>query len=179
MPVSVPVIASGVGPRGVTINHRRLIVPDAYRDGTLVNWVADFVGGDRLGLFPPAVQDVAQQVLETLLLAACGMRDIEPAALTQEDLKSALLDHVASLELDAGVKPFVPSLCRAFLEDLQGQGRLGSGVVLGRYLGALKEAYLAATPGRPTTYRRPGSKIGRNDLCPCGSGKKYKKCHGA
>jgi len=23
------------------------------------------------------------------------------------------------------------------------------------------------------------SKVGRNDLCPCGSGKKYKKCHGA
>ena len=22
------------------------------------------------------------------------------------------------------------------------------------------------------------SKAGRNDLCPCGSGKKYKKCHG-
>jgi hypothetical protein len=21
--------------------------------------------------------------------------------------------------------------------------------------------------------------VGRNDLCPCGSGKKYKKCHGA
>jgi len=25
----------------------------------------------------------------------------------------------------------------------------------------------------------PGAKPGRNDLCPCGSGKKYKKCHGA
>ena len=24
-----------------------------------------------------------------------------------------------------------------------------------------------------------GQKIGRNDPCPCGSGKKYKKCHGA
>ena len=23
-----------------------------------------------------------------------------------------------------------------------------------------------------------GEKVGRNDLCPCGSGKKYKKCHG-
>ncbi|MGZ6367797.1 MAG: SEC-C metal-binding domain-containing protein [Ktedonobacteraceae bacterium] len=23
------------------------------------------------------------------------------------------------------------------------------------------------------------NKIGRNDPCPCGSGKKYKKCHGA
>jgi preprotein translocase subunit SecA len=27
--------------------------------------------------------------------------------------------------------------------------------------------------------RRSGEKIGRNDDCPCGSGKKYKKCHGA
>jgi preprotein translocase subunit SecA len=27
--------------------------------------------------------------------------------------------------------------------------------------------------------RRTGEKIGRNDECPCGSGKKYKKCHGA
>jgi preprotein translocase subunit SecA len=24
-----------------------------------------------------------------------------------------------------------------------------------------------------------GEKVGRNDPCPCGSGKKYKKCHGA
>jgi preprotein translocase subunit SecA len=29
------------------------------------------------------------------------------------------------------------------------------------------------------TQRRAGEKVGRNDPCPCGSGKKYKKCHGA
>jgi preprotein translocase subunit SecA len=28
------------------------------------------------------------------------------------------------------------------------------------------------------TIRREGPKVGRNDPCPCGSGKKYKKCHG-
>jgi uncharacterized protein YecA (UPF0149 family) len=28
------------------------------------------------------------------------------------------------------------------------------------------------------TVRREGPKVGRNDLCPCGSGKKFKKCHG-
>ncbi|MBU9735861.1 SEC-C metal-binding domain-containing protein [Diplocloster agilis] len=28
------------------------------------------------------------------------------------------------------------------------------------------------------TYRREGPKVGRNDPCPCGSGKKYKKCCG-
>jgi preprotein translocase subunit SecA len=27
--------------------------------------------------------------------------------------------------------------------------------------------------------RRDGPKIGRNDPCPCGSGLKFKKCHGA
>jgi len=29
------------------------------------------------------------------------------------------------------------------------------------------------------TVRSSGPKVGRNDPCPCGSGKKYKKCHGA
>ncbi len=32
---------------------------------------------------------------------------------------------------------------------------------------------------RPSTIRRKEKKIGRNDPCPCGSGKKYKKCCGA
>jgi len=32
---------------------------------------------------------------------------------------------------------------------------------------------------KPSTVRRKGKKIGRNDPCPCGSGKKYKKCCGA
>ena len=29
------------------------------------------------------------------------------------------------------------------------------------------------------SQRRTGDKVGRNDPCPCGSGKKFKKCHGA
>jgi len=33
-------------------------------------------------------------------------------------------------------------------------------------------------PNRKTTSLNPSRKIGRNDSCPCGSGKKYKKCHG-
>jgi len=31
----------------------------------------------------------------------------------------------------------------------------------------------------PEQAIRPGPKVGRNDPCPCGSGKKYKKCCGA
>jgi preprotein translocase subunit SecA len=38
------------------------------------------------------------------------------------------------------------------------------------FSGAPKEA---AAP-----VKRTQAKVGRNDPCPCGSGKKYKKCHG-
>ena len=31
---------------------------------------------------------------------------------------------------------------------------------------------------KPKPYQR-GATIGRNDRCPCNSGKKFKKCHGA
>jgi preprotein translocase subunit SecA len=33
--------------------------------------------------------------------------------------------------------------------------------------------------GKPRTVVSDQPKVGRNDPCPCGSGKKYKKCHGA
>jgi len=29
----------------------------------------------------------------------------------------------------------------------------------------------------PTPYQRARRRVGRNDPCPCGSGKKFKKCH--
>ncbi len=34
-------------------------------------------------------------------------------------------------------------------------------------------------PSKPATVKRETPKVGRNDDCPCGSGKKYKKCCGA
>ncbi|MSQ31205.1 MAG: preprotein translocase subunit SecA [Dehalococcoidia bacterium] len=36
-----------------------------------------------------------------------------------------------------------------------------------------------ATRARPAAAGRAVAKVGRNDACPCGSGKKYKRCHGA
>ena len=35
-----------------------------------------------------------------------------------------------------------------------------------------------AAAARPETFVRGGRKVGRNESCPCGSGKKYKHCHG-
>jgi hypothetical protein len=56
---------------------------------------------------------------------------------------------------------------------------------------ASARAAVAAASGRPMpprtggddaavkTVRRDEPKVGRNDPCWCGSGKKFKKCHGA
>jgi len=41
---------------------------------------------------------------------------------------------------------------------------------------AASEMRAPATPVDP--YVRANVKVGRNDPCPCGSGKKYKQCHG-
>jgi preprotein translocase subunit SecA len=47
-----------------------------------------------------------------------------------------------------------------------------AGVAAGFPEAARRSATSAAAIGN-----RPG-KVGRNDPCPCGSGKKYKRCHG-
>jgi preprotein translocase subunit SecA len=47
---------------------------------------------------------------------------------------------------------------------------LSRGEEMGQRAGGETEA------GKGVTVRRGGKKIGRNDPCPCGSGKKYKKC---
>ena len=45
---------------------------------------------------------------------------------------------------------------------------------------AMAEAAMAeaAAGEKPQPFVRPGQKVGRNDPCPCGSGKKFKQCHG-
>ncbi len=41
-----------------------------------------------------------------------------------------------------------------------------------------KDSLSEQTPPERTPYKREQRKIGRNEPCPCGSGKKYKQCHG-
>ncbi|GAA4105235.1 preprotein translocase subunit SecA [Zhongshania borealis] len=40
------------------------------------------------------------------------------------------------------------------------------------------EQAAAPAPSVPETFVRDTRKVGRNEVCPCGSGKKYKQCHG-
>ena len=64
--------------------------------------------------------------------------------------------------------PFLPSASPKHREPLTGENEFD-------------EAYQAVAPGTPRDPQNPSTwgKVGRNEVCPCGSGKKYKHCHGA
>src|SRR5262245_10854057 len=140
------------------------------------NWVGDFCSSDRFRDVPSAMREHAPAVLVEFMAAACGFREIEPQEIEEDDLKRALLERIARLNIPESDRRDVPDLCAAFLAQLEEEGRLGGGRVLGAYVRALKEGYLDAAAGKKKPVVRPGSKIGRNDPCPCGSGKKYKTC---
>ena len=79
-----------------------------------------------------------------------------------------------------------PSARRAAPMTLSAPGDGGSGGFFGSGRDAAAAAGRAPQPARTggddapvKTVRRDEPKVGRNDPCPCGSGKKYKKCHGA
>jgi preprotein translocase subunit SecA len=44
---------------------------------------------------------------------------------------------------------------------------------------ALDGAGAARAPGRDPHDPSSWGRVGRNEPCPCGSGKKYKQCHGS
>lgn len=146
-----------------------------YTRERIENWVGDFCASDALRPFPAALRELAPDLLTQFLSAACEQRALEPAELEQADLRASLLGPLTRLALPEGTVGQVPALCGALLAQLEGEGRLAGGRALGAYVRALKSAYEAAAgPAKP--YTRPGSPLGRNDPCPCGSGKKYKKC---
>lgn len=76
-------------------------------------------------------------------------------------------------------------ICRTYetcRDELLGRGK---GYVksvkreIGWWAGFAEDQPVKTKPAPVVARTRHGFKIGRNDPCPCGSGKKYKKCHGA
>ena len=58
-------------------------------------------------------------------------------------------------------------------------GAGGPGAAAAGERGQMQPPRVGGDDANVKTVRRDEPKVGRNDPCPCGSGKKYKKCHGA
>ena len=75
---------------------------------------------------------------------------------------------------DARMRPFKDPIDDKKRDDLIIAAAAGV-IRMHDYFMGHREEYLSDDQ----TFVRPHRKVGRNELCPCGSGKKYKKCCGA
>lgn len=149
-------------------------IPPRIRE-TIDLWVSDFL--ERPAAREPAarVGPEAASVLAAFLEAACHAGR-EPADVEGEDVAHALLDHVSQIAVPPPRRDAVPDLVGAFLSDLEDVGRLAGGRALGAQARAAAPAFRDRAAGKPPSIQRVAAKIGRNDPCPCGSGRKYKHC---
>ena len=83
---------------------------------------------------------------------------------------------------DGGGVPAQPAIRRAtpvsYNEPRLSSGFPGAGPATRGAGGGPTPARSGGDDAAVKTVRRDVAKVGRNDPCPCGSGKKYKKCHG-
>ncbi|HLL79699.1 MAG TPA: SEC-C metal-binding domain-containing protein, partial [Ktedonobacteraceae bacterium] len=118
-----------------------------------------------------------------------------------EELKAAIQHHIVDsllkllrdnitirIEQPAPKRKAAPRNLRTNADDIAravGQAKSDSstdGTSAGRRAATSTATRTSANghaPVAPQAARQVPAKIGRNDPCPCGSGKKYKKCHGA
>lgn len=99
------------------------------------------------------------------------------------DMFQDMLDRIdtntikAILNLEVVVKDEQEEIERLERLERQRARRQAAGMA---FTGAMEGATMAGEEARKSTpFVREQPKVKPNDLCPCGSGKKYKKCHGA
>jgi preprotein translocase subunit SecA len=101
-----------------------------------------------------------------------NLREAVTSQLMRVEIRSAPQEEPASLpymeahKLDPSTGEDELALARAGAETLARHGITTAGVAADRKA--------ERTPSDPTSW----GKVGRNEPCPCGSGKKYKHCHG-
>jgi uncharacterized protein len=99
---------------------------------------------------------------------------VEPDDEESADIHGALLDQIKALVLPPASEEYA-----AHLEDYYPKGPPTREDLLAEACWSVQElrVYWVDHAPRPPT-RRVEAVPGRNEPCPCGSGKKYKKCHG-
>jgi len=120
---------------------------------------------------------------EGIGLRAYGQRDplieykVEAARMfddLQAQIRTDVVNAIYHLQMRQQAPPPPPPTEAAF------QGSGGAAATNGTTAAARRaRAAAAASAGAAVGARVPAGKVGRNDPCPCGSGKKFKRCHGA
>ena len=125
---------------------------------------------------------------EGIGLRAYGQRDplieykVEAARMfdeLQSSVRTDVVNAIYHLQMRQQAPPPPPPTEGAFEHSDRSGGTNGSNGASGANGAARRPRRPAANAGAAVGARVAAPKVGRNDPCPCGSGKKYKRCHGA
>ncbi len=113
--------------------------------------------------------------------AACPRHGVgSPEGLTASAFETIMLNDMARLDAPLDVRRAVPGLMREFFTYLAESGRFPAASSWRGWVASLDAKYRALFREdgsvRGETFRKKYTDVNRNDPCPCGSGKKFKKC---
>ncbi|MBR2363797.1 MAG: preprotein translocase subunit SecA [Lentisphaeria bacterium] len=114
-------------------------------------------------MFENLMDDISNEIIAKMFLSATNMEAFQ--RMFDANPRS---QHLIFQNIDDGVSSGEPQIP----VELDGENMASDAVYSGE--GAMPEL----PPEIELTYHKEGPQIGRNDPCPCGSGKKYKKCCG-
>ena len=134
--------------------------------------VQDYCTSEHFFFLDPALKEHA----ESLLAFWCDKAGDEITEVTIE----AAAQQVARLDVPLPIRKAFPDLLTAFFEYLAGSGRFPEAQgwlrVITRMDKTYRDSFRDDGSVRGETFQKGTAHVGRNDPCPCGSGKKYKKC---
>lgn len=145
------------------------------------NWAGDFAESFAATTFPTPTRSLITDILHHFGAAARRVHPDFPDSIASGTFRTIFAEHLPRLALAPSVRDDVPEVVARFFEFLQEGGRLGGGY---EWAGEVRQLKVEAAPAGPPKGTQPGipirntpqTAVGRNDPCPCGSGKKYKKC---
>jgi len=151
--------------------------------------LAAFLDSREARALPAPGREEVRRIAEAFLAACYDDLGKKPRLLDGEDVR-AILERSMPGRMRARdpLAEHVPAVLAAYLDHLEAREVVAQAWEIRRALEETIEPFLEsvrtgenvrhAVAVRQDPFVHRASKLGRNDPCSCGSGKKYKKCHG-
>jgi len=138
------------------------------------DYIDEYLHSDLFFIETSLTSETASQLL-TIMFSRLEKQSINSTA-----LETVLFEAGNRSDLSVEIKKRLPSLLESFFNFLSSSGKYPPAknwivdlqLVTQKYLSKIKEDGTL----KGETFRKNYTDVGRNDLCPCGSGKKFKKC---
>lgn len=146
----------------------------------LSDYISDYTASEYYALLDPSLKAHAEALLHQVLQGAQQMAPAFPVGADATLFTKVLLEQVAPLDLPLSSRQEAPRLLGAYFDYLAASGKYPQAEEWAEWMPAVQTKYAERFREdgsvRGATVRKKLADVGRNDPCPCGSGKKFKKC---